>query len=34
MGVVHEPVQDGVSQSVIADGGIPLIRRQLADDHG
>ena len=34
MGVVHEPVQDGVSQSVVADGGVPLIGGQLADDHG
>ena len=33
MGVVHEPVQDGVSQGVITDGGIPLIGRQLTDDH-
>lgn len=34
MGVVHEPVQDGIRQGVVTDGGIPLIGGQLADDHG
>jgi len=30
--VVHQPVQDGVRQGVVADAGIPLVSRQLADD--
>ena len=34
MGVVHQPIQDGVGQSVVADGGIPLVGGQLANDHG
>lgn len=34
MGVVHQPIQDGVGQGVVTDGGVPLIGRQLADDHG
>ena len=33
MGVVHQPIQDGVGQCVVTDGGIPLIDGQLADDH-
>jgi hypothetical protein len=33
MGVVHQPIQDGVGQGVVTDGGIPLIDGQLADDH-
>jgi len=31
--VVHQAVQDSVRQGVVADAGVPLIRRQLADDH-
>jgi hypothetical protein len=34
VGVVHEPIQDGVSQGVVIDGSAPLIGGQLADDHG
>ena len=32
MCIVHETIQDGVSQGVITDAGIPLGGRQLADD--
>jgi len=34
VGVVHEPIQDGISQSVVTDSGVPLIDGQLADNHG
>ncbi len=34
MGVVHQPIQDGIGQGVVTDGGVPLIDGQLADDHG
>ena len=33
MGVVHQPIQDGVGQGVVTDGGVPLIDGKLADDH-
>ncbi len=32
MCVVHHPVEDGVGQGGVADGGVPLRHRQLADD--
>jgi len=34
MGVVHQPIQNGIGQGVVTDGGVPLIGGQLADDHG
>ena len=33
VGVVHEPVQDGVGERIVADAGVPLVGRQLADDN-
>ena len=34
VGVVHQPIQDGIGQCVITDAGIPLIGRQLTDHQG
>ena len=34
MGVVDEPVQNGVGQGRVADGLVPVIDGQLADDDG
>ncbi len=34
MGVMHQPIQNGIGQGVVTDGGVPLIGGQLADDHG
>ncbi|MNR02332.1 hypothetical protein D3C85_1181780 [compost metagenome] len=33
MGVVHQPVQDRIRQSVVSQARIPFFRRQLAHDH-
>ena len=32
--VVHEPVQNGVGESVVADTGVPLVGWELADHQG
>ncbi len=32
MSVVHEAIQNGVRQGVVADGGVPLIGGKLADN--
>lgn len=34
VGVMHEPVEDGIGEGGIADGVMPLGHRQLAGDHG
>ena len=34
MGVVDEPVENGVSQSGVADGLVPMIDGELAGDDG
>ena len=34
VGVVHQAIQDGIGQGVVADAEIPLIGGQLADHHG
>ena len=34
MGIVDEPVENGVGQSWVADGLVPVIDRQLAGDDG
>jgi hypothetical protein len=31
--VMHQPVEDGVSDGPIADVGVPLVQGQLARDH-
>ena len=31
---MYEPVEDGIGEGVITDGGIPLVDGQLADHHG
>ena len=31
---MYEPLEDGIGEGVIADDGIPLVDRQLADHHG
>lgn len=34
MGVVHQPVEDGVGQRGVADGRVPMFNRKLAGDDG
>jgi hypothetical protein len=34
VGVVHQPVEDGVGEGGIAQGVMPMGERQLARDHG
>lgn len=34
MGIVDEPVHDGVGQSGVGQGRVPALHRELADDHG
>ena len=34
VGVVHEPIEDGIGQRRLADGAVPLLERDLAGDEG
>jgi hypothetical protein len=34
VGVVHEPIEDGIGERRLADGGVPLLDGDLASDDG
>ena len=34
VGVVHESVEDGLGDRAVAEGGVPLVERELTGDEG